>query len=378
MTIRDVIHNDIVIKDKLIIDLITTSEFQRMRKIRQLGLTYKVFSCAEHTRFSHSIGVYHLATIAIKNLELKKPDFATSQDIQAFLVSCLLHDIGHGPLSHAAEVFFDYSHEDFSCKIIREKTTQINQILSAYSSDMVSNVCLFIEKKHPNLVLNSLLSGSFDLDRMDYLLRDSHHCGVVYGNFESYIILSQLNIEDSKLIFNHKALKPIEDFILCRYQMFCQVYLNANALGYELLVELILKRVSLLLKINYKFKTDISKLIPFFEKQIPVIDYLKMNDFVFLAMLDDFQLENDKLLSELAKSFDSNQPVITAHQKKEDERYFKLVIFEHIKRRFYEEPILIKTKRGSIKNLASLSPLVAFARDSLSYKVEKQVVYVKR
>ena len=383
MTFRDIIHGDIVIDDSddLIVSLINTVEFQRLRKIKQLGLTYKVFPTAEHSRFTHSLGVYHLAKKAIETLEKCDEFKASKVEKRAFLVACLLHDLGHGPMSHSAENFFKYSHEAYSCAIVSEKSTSINQILlkeSDGNEDFVKHVVDFIAKTHQNKMLVSLLSSSVDVDRMDYLLRDSYCCGVVYGNSENERIINFMSIHNDQLVFDEKALKSIEDFIMGRYQMFSQVYLNVKALAYEQLLFMLLQRLKKLFVDKYPFKTDITKLLPFLSGKLDVKSYLKMNDYVFMDIVEGLIYEEDEIISTYAKSFERNGLVVSTVNVDELDRYIEVEIKGGQKNAFYNDPLYIKRKNGLIVPLENISQLMEFSKKELKITVEEQVIYIEK
>lgn len=377
MIIRDAIHNDIVVEEKLIEDLIKTFEFQRLRKIKQLGLTYTVFPSAEHTRFSHSLGVYFLAGKMIERIEQERQIRFDSIEVDALKAAALLHDVGHGPLSHTAEACFGYSHESYSVRIIRDRKTQVNQVLRQIGPEMIEQICMYIEKKHPNPILNKVLSATIDIDRMDYLIRDSHHVGVVYGNFDVNRILKIVTIKDDQLVFFAKGKQTLEDFILSRYHMFGQVYLNDHTIGNEQLVKTILNRVKeLYLSGNYKFKTDIKKLIPFFAEDIAVKDYIKMNDNILMTILEDMpKKENDQMLCDLAQAFITGQTLVM--EKEAGKSYYEFKSTNYSKR-IYNESVKVLTEAGEIVELETISQLINFCKESLLITAESKTYYLEK
>lgn len=377
MIIRDAIHNDIVVEEELIKKLITTFEFQRLRKIKQLGLTYTVFPCAEHTRYTHSLGVYFLAGKMIERIEQERQVRFESIEVEALKAAALLHDIGHGPLSHTAEECFSYSHESYSVRIIQDESTEVNQVLKEYDPQMIEQICMYIEKKHPNPILNTVLSATIDVDRMDYLIRDSHHVGVVYGHFDVDRILKNVTIRENQLVYLAKGKQTLEDFILSRYHMFGQVYLNEHTIGNEQLVKTILNRVKdLYLSQTYEFKTDIKKLIPFFYDEIPVKDYVKMNDNILMNILEDIpQNENDKMLCDLAQAFITGQQLLM--EKEVGKEYYEFESRSY-KKRIYNESVKVVTETGEVVELEKISQLVNFCKESLLIETESKKYYLEK
>ncbi len=377
MIIRDAIHNDIVVEEELIKNLIRTFEFQRLRKIKQLGLTYTVFPSAEHTRFSHSLGVYYLAGKMIERIEQERQIRFDSIEVEALKAAALLHDVGHGPLSHTAEECFGYSHESYSVKIIRDRKTQINQVLRSYGPEMIEQICLYIEKKHENPILNQVLSATIDVDRMDYLIRDSHHVGVVYGNFDVNRILKNITIKDDQLVYLAKGKQTLEDFILSRYHMFGQVYLNEHTIGNEQLVKTILLRVRELYQSgNYRFKTDIKKLIPFFTEDIAVKDYIQMNDNILMTILEDLaKKESDQILRDLSRAFSTGQTLLL--EAEEGKEYYTFKSNEY-RKRIYNESVKVLTDSGEIVELEKISQLVNFCTESLLITAESKTYYLEK
>ncbi len=377
MIIRDAIHNDIEVEPGLISDLIRTYEFQRLRKIKQLGLTYTIFPSAEHTRYSHSLGVYHLTCRMINVIEARRNVRFEKLEAESLKAAALLHDIGHGPLSHTAEECFGYSHEEYSVKIIRDKQTQINQVLRQYDPEMIENIAMYIEKKHPSKILNQVLSATIDVDRMDYLIRDSHHVGVVYGNFDVNRLLKIVAVKDNQLVFLRKGKQTIEDFILSRYHMFGQVYLNEHTIGNQLVVKRILMRIRDLYESKkYTFKVNIDKLIPFFSDEIPVINYIQMNDYVLMSIIEDIAyMETDHEISELAKSFMKQQPLV--FEKEDGKNYYEFKS-DNYQKKIYNESVKILDDDGTIINLEDISQLVKFIKDGLKIQSESKTYYLER
>ncbi len=371
MTIRDALYGDIEIEEEIVIKLLSTYEFQRLRKIKQLGLTYLLFPTAEHTRFSHSVGVYHLSTKVVKILEKKQGMQFDAKEKLAFNLACLLHDIGHGAFSHTSEEAFGLDHEDYSIAIIEDEHTDINKVLSTFSQELIDDITLFIKKQHHNKILVSAISSTIDIDRMDYLMRDSHFAGVVYGQFDVDRLIKLIDVEDDKMVFLEKGVRTLEDFIMARYHMFEQVYLNDKTIKYETLAIEILKRVKQLHEDNYRFKSNIKKLKPFLEGKPTVKEYVAVQDYYLLELINDFYyLEKDEYLSYLSEMFILQKPL------KNSEDYKYCLRTQKIKKTLYKETVYIKCKDGSIKALEDYSPLVNFLMNDMVIEVDEMDVYL--
>ncbi len=379
MRIRDVIHGDIDINEDIFIDLIETKEFQRLRNIKQIGLSYVSFPTAEHSRFSHSIGVYHLATRMIEVLENKTNIDLDDSDCLSLRIACLLHDVGHGAFSHTSEEFFGFNHEQYSIDIIKSSDTQINQVLNKYNPNLIDTVVSFIKKDHPHNILNEILSGTVDVDRMDYLLRDSYFAGVKYGEVDIDRLFNVIDIKENQLVFHEKGLKAVEDFIMSRYNMFSQVYLNKKALAYEVLVREILAELKKLSTTNLaQLPNGVNKLLPFFNNQVSVKDYLLVDDMVFinlindLANLDTYNYELDYVVM-LAKAFVNKK--ITFKKEKANLKYSFNT--NEYKKKIYNESVKIYTEDKQIKNLEDCSELTMFLKEKVAITMNSKEFYIK-
>ena len=379
MRIRDVIHGDIDINEDIFIDLIETKEFQRLRNIKQIGLSYVSFPTAEHSRFSHSIGVYHLATRMIEVLENKTNIDLDDSDCLSLRIACLLHDVGHGAFSHTSEEFFGFNHEQYSIDIIKSSDTQINQVLNKYNPNLIDTVVSFIKKDHPHNILNEILSGTVDVDRMDYLLRDSYFAGVKYGEVDIDRLFNVIDIKENQLVFHEKGLKAVEDFIMSRYNMFSQVYLNKKALAYEVLVREILAELKKLSTTNLaQLPNGVNKLLPFFNNQVSVKDYLLVDDMVFinlindLANLDTYNYELDYVVM-LAKAFVNKK--ITFKKEKANLKYSFNT--SEYKKKIYNESVKIYTEDKQIKNLEDCSELTMFLKEKVEITMNSKEFYIK-
>ena len=251
--------------------------------------------------------------------------------------------------------------------------TEVNSVLKKHCPELIDQVVQFVNKEHPNKVLNSVLSGTIDIDRMEYLYRDSQHAGVTYGQFDFNRMLKLIDVVDGELVYWQKGVHTIEDFIMGRYHMFTQIYLNKKVIYYEVLAKEILLRVKELLEEGKELKTDVTLLLPFFAKgDVSVEDYVLMNDYVLLNMFDSFsRLEEDKKLKALARNF----VLLKIKNKKtcEDDIEFKT---DKINKKIYNENVRIKTKNGVV-NLDEVSDLIKFMKEELRISQEGTSFYIE-
>ena len=224
--INDPVFGFIKIRKGLIYDVVQHPLFQRLNRINQLGLASSVYPGARHTRFQHSLGALYLMTEAVKSLKEKGVYIFDSEE-EAVKIAILLHDIGHGPFSHVLEhtLMHGISHEDISLlmmeQINREMHGQLNLAISIFKDE------------YPNKIFHQLISSQLDMDRLDYIRRDSFFTGVTEGNIGSARIIKMLNVKDDRLVVDSKGIYSIENFLTTRRLMYWQVYLHKTAVGYE-------------------------------------------------------------------------------------------------------------------------------------------------
>lgn len=195
---KDPVHRYIHVRDRVIWDLIGTKEFQRLRRIKQLGTTYLTFHGAEHSRFNHSLGVYEIVRRIIDDVFEGREEWNNDQRLLS-LCAALLHDLGHGPFSHSFEKVFDLDHEEFTRRIILGKT-EVNKVLTKVEKDFPKKVAEIIAKTSKEKLVVSLISSQIDADRMDYLLRDAYFTGVSYGNFDMERILRVMRPREDQAV----------------------------------------------------------------------------------------------------------------------------------------------------------------------------------
>jgi HD superfamily phosphohydrolase len=319
---RDPIHDYVYVQDRVILDLINTKEFQRLRRIHQLGTTSFVFHGAEHTRFSHSLGCYEVARRIVESFERNYPSQAPDDGLWnnderlVTLCAALLHDIGHGAYSHTFEHIFNTDHEQITTQIITDPHTEVNQVLSQVSPDFPTKVASVISHDYPNPQVVQLISSQIDADRMDYLLRDSYYTGTNYGNFDLTRILRVMRPYKDGIAFQISGIHAVEDFIVSRFQMYVQVYFHSVSRSMEVILGHLLKLANQLYqseRANHSQRTfQPYYLMPFFDENFTLDDYLKLDDGVlntyFLQWIDD----EDPILSDLAHRFLDRVPLKSA------------------------------------------------------------------
>ena len=239
--LRDPVHGYIHIDLQIIWDMINTSWFQRLRRIRQLGGANMVYHCAEHTRFSHSLGVYEIVRRMITEVNDIR-DTLSEREKVVVMLAALLHDVGHGPYSHAFEEVSSTSHEVYTCRII-EEDTDVHRLMENAAEGLAQEVADVIRHKSAKPLLSQLISSQLDADRMDYLLRDAYFTGTTYGEFDLERILRTLRVIDNRLVVKQSGVYAVENYIMARYHMYWQVYYHPTARSYETLLHMLFKRM---------------------------------------------------------------------------------------------------------------------------------------
>lgn len=292
------------VEDELIYDLINSKEFQRLRRIKQLGSSSFTFHGAEHSRFSHCLGVYYLARRVTNIFDKKYSDIWNSNESLLTMTAALLHDIGHGAYSHTFERLFDTNHETITQQIILSPETEINTILRRVSPDFPDKVASVINHTYSNKQVEQLISSQIDVDRMDYLLRDSYFTGASYGEFDLTRVLRVIRPIENGIAFSRDGMHAVEDYIISRYQMYMQVYFHPASRAMEVLLQNLLKRAKYLYPKEKEFFTVTSPhLIPFFENRVTLEDYLSLDDGVMNTYFQTWMQSADKILSDLASRF---------------------------------------------------------------------------
>lgn len=376
---KDPIHKYVHVKDQLIWDLIKTKEFQRLRRIKQLGTLYLAFHTAEQSRFGHSLGVYEIVRRMIDESFVGREAW-NNKDRPLALCAALLHDLGHGPFSHSFEKIFNTDHEAFTQEIITGNT-EVNEVLSRVSETFPQEVADVINKTHKNKLVISMISSQIDADRMDYLQRDAYFTGVSYGTFDMERILRLMRPSKDEVLIKESGMHAVENFIMSRYQMYWQIYFHPVSRGGEVLLNNCLKRVKQLYKEDYQFKMYPKEFIPFFEGTITIDQYVELDEVTVLFYLKKWIHEEDEILSDLARRFinrdlfkyipfDGSIITITELQDLfieggiDPEYYFVSEAFSDLPYDYdrpgsNRQPIHLLRRNGSIKEISSQSLVIS-------------------
>ncbi len=375
---NDPIYGFLTIPDELIFDLVEHPYFQRLRRISQMGLAYLVYPGAHHTRFHHALGALHLMQKAVEVLKFKNVKISRDEEL-ALYIAILLHDIGHGPFSHAMErsIVKDVSHEQISMLFMEKLNQEFGGTLSLA-------IKIFKGEYHRKFMLQ-LVSSQLDMDRMDYLRRDSFYTGVAEGNINSDRLIQMINVKNETLVMEEKAIYSVEKFLMARRLMYWQAYLHKTNLAAELLLTKTLKRArELTLNGN---KVEASKPLQYFLinnitledfNDTALNNFAQLDDVDIVSALKSWQHSDDYVLSNLSREIiDRDLPKIqmssekfSAQELKEViERFAKLKnIMLHeasyfvskgkIRNQAYskdEDPIYIAMKDGTLKDVAEAS-----------------------
>ena len=304
--IRDQVHGDIYFDSKFS-KVINTKEFQRLRRIKQLSIGNMIFPSANHTRFSHSIGTYHIMGLIIKHFEKDFKNIKMSEENKKIaLLIALLHDIGHGPFSHCFEIIFKTNHEEMTCEIIKGNT-EVNEVLKReFGSEYPKKIIEIIQNKYTGenkgidlfFVLKSLISSQLDADRLDYIVRDAQNTGVMLGKIDIQRIIDSIRVtEYNDKIYTcilEKNLVDIEDYIDARYKMHETIYFHLGKCELEEIIKLIFMRVKELNKYDgFSFPNNIVKLL---NKKIDLETYIEIDDYDMISSFKELAKIGDNIL----------------------------------------------------------------------------------
>ncbi|WP_165499703.1 HD domain-containing protein [Pedobacter frigidisoli] len=399
--INDPVYGFISIPSELVYDVISHPYFQRLRYIKQLGMTHLVYPGALHTRFHHALGAMHLMSLAISLLR-SKDHIITEGEEESAILAILLHDIGHGPFSHALEhsLVTGIKHEDISAKLMQELNTHFNGKLT--------HAIEIFNGTYPKRFLHQLISGQLDLDRMDYLNRDSFFTGVSEGVISFDRIIKMFNVFDDDLVIEEKGIYSIEKFLIARRLMYWQVYLHKTVISGEMILVKLLERAKELSaagedlfaspSLNYFLKNDINE-GNFFAQKENLEHFTNLDDQDIYAAVKVWVKHPDKILATLCQMLTSRNlykvemgnemanvdrvqflqdaAVNLLGIKPEEARYF--VFTDSIQNRAYNAGvgnIKILMKNNDIVDIAKASDLSNL--ESLQKTVEKYILCYPR
>lgn len=392
---RDPIYGYIEVEYKLILELIDSKEIQRLRRIRQLSGVAMVFHTAEHSRFTHSLGAYHMTNLILHHVE--GIEVLSEYERLVLLCSALLHDIGHGPYSHAFENVLETSHEEMTEKIILSEASDVNKILSKVSN-LATDVASVIAHKGKYPLIESLVSSQLDVDRMDYLTRDAYFTGATYGTIDMHRLLRSMIIVDGKLLYRASGVHTLESYLMSRYHMYFQVYYHPVARAYELLLESIYERIKDLTALNIKIEANIESFLNVIKDNSDVESYIELDDAYVNGFIKQLTKSNDEVLNKLANAFNCRKlfKYIDLANDPSSELLNKIELIKNDKngKYFYFEnsvsavaylqnnsnkiddllPIKLISSNGDVKNLDEYSPIVKSLVSS-SYKLVKRIYY---
>jgi len=399
--INDPVFGFIKIPRGLLYNVVQHPMMQRLNRINQLGLASVVYPGARHTRFQHSLGAFHLMSEAVKSLT-EKGVYIFDSEAEAVQAAILMHDIGHGPFSHVLEntLIHDISHEDISLmmmeQINRDMKGQLNLAISIFKDE------------YPNKIFHQLISSQLDMDRLDYLRRDSFYTGVTEGNIGSARIIKMLNLKDDRLVVEAKGIYSIENFLTTRRLMYWQVYLHKTAVGYEKVLVGALKRAKQLTQqgrdifaspaLAYFLKNNVDR--AWFESNEEALQwYCELDDSDIWSAMKVWKHSDDIVLSTLAADMlDRHLFKVEVSEEKPSSDYIdnitqnighklhickadarQLVTLTEIGKDMYtpdDDSIGILYKDGSVKDIAEASEILNV--QLLSKKIRKYYLCYQR
>ncbi|WP_026464130.1 HD domain-containing protein [Adhaeribacter aquaticus] len=394
---NDPVYGFITVHSDLLFDIIEHPYFQRLRRIKQLGLTDFVYPGALHTRFHHALGAMHLMESALQTLRGKNTPIS-EREWEASLLAILLHDIGHGPFSHALEtsIFTDVNHEEISLFLMNKLNDEFNNRL-----DLAIEI---FTGEYNRPFFHQLVSSQLDVDRLDYLNRDSFYTGVSEGNIGSNRLLKMMDVHEGKLVMEEKAIYSIENFLVSRRVMYWQVYLHKTVLSAENMLIRLIERARQLVQAGIEVPAN-PALLYFLSQNITIDDFHRDDKILDrFTSLDDYDIWNgikswgrhpDKILSFMADCmlkrklfkimvsptpFDEDMllgisELVQEHFKVDEPEVRYLMITGQISNSAYVSSsgsIDILSKYGEIRDVAEASDLPNIR--ALSKKVEKYYV----
>lgn len=307
---RDPVHNIIRLQTdsdegELMMRLIDTGEFQRLRRIKQLGLGLYTYQGAEHSRFTHSLGAFHLMTRVLDRLSERYA--ISSADRIAARAAALLHDVGHGSFSHVMEKVLSFHHERWTVDVILNESSEIGTLLRSHSPDLPAKVASIIEGTFQPAALAQLVSSQLDVDRMDYLLRDSLMTGAKYGIYDLEWIINALAIDETadRIYVEARGVYAVEEYLQARYYMFRQVYFHRTLRSAEAVLRSIIRRTLQLFdegqEVWHATGTAFEKILR--REPLTITEHLQIDDSDFMFHVKQWQRSSDYILSDLSRRF---------------------------------------------------------------------------
>jgi len=405
--INDPVHGFIRIPNPLLFDILQHPYVQRLGRIKQLGVSNFVYPGAVHTRLMHSIGAMHLTSEAIHNLREKGIDISDNERTSV-MAAMLLHDVGHGPFSHVLEntLVSGITHEEISLlmmeQINRDLTQNRQLTLQGEVERPLDEALAIFRNEYPRHFLHQLISSQLDMDRMDYLCRDSFFCGVTEGSIASERLLKMLNVSDDRLVIDHKGIYSVEKFLVARRLMYWQVYLHKTSVAAEqVLIKLLSRAKELAQQGKEIFGTPALRF--FLYNQVTRDMFFPGSEAMRMyALLDDTDIQSamkvwmesdDVVLARLAEAYTNRrlfkaQADAPATMPEELEKHYmqQFGISAHEASYFYslhtitshtysaaDDQIDILYPNGSIRNIADASDMWSMA--ALTHKVERNYIY---
>lgn len=315
--IADSILNGITIEDELILELYATRALKRLARVNHLGIVHFLYPMAKHYRLEHSLGVYELTRRVLEKL---KPD-VDKTTYRAVLAAALLHDLGHGPYSHLFELVSPIEHEEYSMAIINDPNSDVYKAFEKWEPAAREQVVQILKGTHPIQWCNQVVSSEVDMDRLDYLLRDSQSTGAAYGQIDWRWLLKNARIVNNELVFKEKALTVIESMLLGRYHMNIAVYWNPKNVANQQLYKAWFMRMQYLKRNNlltHKYQY-IEKILD--NERMTVEEFINVDDSVVNSAILYSKNEDDDIIKKLADKFLRQEQPKTIFGKENIEKF---------------------------------------------------------